>query len=135
MTRVLPAGGAILAMAGMGGFYAAVLWVLGGGWGFVVWQTEKIWPWLAAVLLTFGFQVYWAMKVRQAGMAAAGGGGSAAAMIACCAHHVSEVLPLAGLVTGASLVVKYQILLMAAAVVINLAGAGIMYRKYRKSAV
>jgi hypothetical protein len=47
-------------------------------------------------------------------------------MVACCAHHVSDVLPLLSLSAAATFLAEYRLPFMAAGLVINLIGIGVI---------
>ncbi len=82
------------------------------------WQDRWI---VLPILAGFGVQVglYVILKkklffpVKDTGprgaLTGAGGGLSATAMAACCAHHVTDVLPLAGLTAAATFLAQYQL--------------------------
>ncbi len=64
-------------------------------------------------------------------MAGASGGTSTAAMVACCAHHVTDILPLAGLSAATTFLANYQVPFMLLGLAMNLAGVGIALRAIR----
>ncbi len=90
----------LLAAAGLGAFYAAVIgWASGGA--HLADQARADWPYLALIIAGFGTQVALLVELRhrrrarhlEQAAAGAGVGSSALAMVACCAHHVADIAP------------------------------------------
>ena len=112
---------------GMAAFYFGTLSILGGGWGFAWRQFGQFWYLIAPIIITFAFQVYLSTKTTWVS-----GPTSAISMAACCAHHVADLIPLVGLVSAASFLVKYQIPAMVFALLLNLGSLGYNLRRWRQ---
>lgn len=115
---------AVLALVGMTAFYFGTLTWLGGGWGFAWRQFSQYWYLVVPIIVTFAAQVY--LSARSAW---ASGPTSVVSMAACCAHHVADLIPLVGLVSAASFLVRYQVPLMVAALVFNVATLLLQYSR------
>jgi hypothetical protein len=70
-------------------------------------------------------------------LAGASGGMSTTAMAACCAHHVTDVLPILGLMAAATFLAEYRIAFMLVGLGMTLVGIGvilvILFKERRKT--
>lgn len=121
------------------GFYLLVMGLGSRSLDFAVSELVRLKYWVSALVLGFGIQVglYGYLKsLRQVGgqekgMMAGSSTASAVAMVACCAHHLTDVLPLIGLSLAATFLVRYQEWFLAAGIVSNLFGIGLMIRNLK----
>jgi hypothetical protein len=133
----------ILAAAGLGVFYAAVVGGV-GGLAHLAQQAGADWPWLVLILAGFGTQVALYAELRRrrrlhpavAAAAGAGGGASAVGMVACCAHHLADLAPLIGASGAAVFLTSYRLPLILAGIGINVVGVVFTARRlYRTSSI
>ncbi|KKU48564.1 hypothetical protein A3H10_03545 [Candidatus Uhrbacteria bacterium RIFCSPLOWO2_12_FULL_46_10] len=102
-------------------------------------QFSSLWYWMAALIVGFGVEVGLFAYLRgshnhpSAGVVAGGGAGSTIAMVACCAHRLVDFLPFLGLTLFAAALIKYQVYLLAASVLFNLAGIAYLIMMIRKT--
>jgi len=125
-----------LGALGLLGFYLLVMGLGSGSLDFAVSELVRLRYWVSALVLGFGIQVGlfgYLKNSRKAGgqekgMMAGSSSASAVAMVACCAHHLTDILPLIGLSLAATFLARYQEWFLAAGIVSNLAGIGLMVR-------
>ncbi len=130
----------LIAAAGLGVFYAAVVGGVSRSLRHLGTQVASDWPWLAVILAGFGLQVALMWELRQrhrmnrtaATATGAGAGASAVGMVACCAHHVADVAPFLGAGAAATFLLDYRVPFMSAGIAINAVGLAIAIRRLRR---
>lgn len=128
-----------LGSLGLLGFYFLVMGLGSGSLDFAVSELVRLRYWVGALVVGFGTQVGLYGYLRglkkadgQGKRVMAGSGtASAVAMVACCAHHLTDVLPLIGLSLAATFLASYQEWFLAAGIVSNLFGVGLMVRNLK----
>lgn len=121
-------------------FYFTIL-SLANSPGHAVEQFLDMWYWIVPLVTGFGIQIglyahiKGSMQKAPAGVAAetaACGGVSTVSMAACCAHHVTDILPLAGLSAVATFLGRYQTLFLLIGVISNIIGITMMLKIIQK---
>lgn len=121
----------IIAGVSLLAFYASTMWLLSRSWEAVVLQFKALWWLMVPLSVSFGLQVgLFTNLQRNKGTMVAGGSSAGIGMIACCAHHLVEVFPILGFSALAIFLADYQTQLLALSLIINLVGAGLMFRTY-----
>lgn len=130
----------LIAAAGFGVFYAAVVGGISRSLRHLGTQVASDWPWLVVILAGFGLQValMWELRRRHqmnrttAAATGTGTGASAVGMVACCAHHVADLAPFLGASAAATVLLDYRIPFMAAGIAINAVGVVMAIRRLRR---
>lgn len=121
------------------GFYFLVMGLGSGSLDFAVSELVRLKYWVSALVLGFGVQVglfsylktCGKMGSQEKGIMTGSSTTSALAMVACCAHHLTDVLPLIGLSLAATFLARYQEWFLAAGIISNLFGVGLMVRNLK----
>ena len=129
-----PVAVGLVASLGMLAAYLGLITLL-QDWGHAVQQLGEDRWYIAAIALGFGTQVglfsYLHALHAQAmkGPVAASTGTSSVAMLACCAHHVTDVLPVLGVVGVAAVLDAYKMPLLWLGIGSNVVGVVYLIRK------
>ena len=128
----------ILSFVGLILFYFLTMGLISRSWAVTLAQFKALFLWMVAISLSFSAQVYLFLSLRK--RVGGGLGGhlvtttattSTFSMVACCAHHLTDVLPLIGLSLAATFLARYQEWFLAAGIVSNLFGVGLMVRNLK----
>lgn len=97
-------------------------------------QFTIMWHWILLLVAGFGIQIglfayiknYSTANMATKSAIAASGTVSTGSMIACCMHHLTDVLPFAGISAAALFLNKYQILFFVIGILSGLIGMNLM---------
>ena len=123
---------------GMAVLYSGVL-IGTSGLAHLAEQWARYGPVLVVLWSLFGLQVALLIDVRRASSRglratdAAAGGTTAIGMLACCAHHVADLVPIVASVGIASVLVAWQPWILAAALVLSVAGTTATARRWART--
>lgn len=134
--------GGVLGAAALFALYLTIVTVA-ESWSHALELFRQDMLFVVPIILGFGIQVGLFVYLTQGlrlpknahtanALTGAGTGTSTVAMVACCAHHVTDVLPLVGLSAAAVFLAEYKVWFMAAGLVTNLVGIGVMLRVLRR---
>ncbi len=107
-------------------------------------QFQELWLWIVLLSTGFGIQVglYARTKIlvkkqidSSRGIVVATGATSSVSMLVCCAHHLTEVLPIAGLSALSIFLIRYQVPILMVSLFFNVLGIIVMIRNMKKLAV
>ncbi|MDV3277183.1 MAG: hypothetical protein LYZ69_01790 [Nitrososphaerales archaeon] len=112
--------------------YFAIV-TLAQGFGHAVAEFISLSHLMVPLVVGFGIQVslfsytrHYAKAIQSSASVTAGGGVSTASMIACCAHHVTDLVPFAGITAAAIFLTAYQTFFIFIGLLSNMVGITVM---------
>ena len=141
--QLWPTFSGLLGALGLSLLYLGIV-SLAESWAHALTLFQEDAPFVIPIILGFGVQIglltyikrgqHLRVGARGAGaLTGTGGGTSTLAMVACCAHHVTDVLPLAGLSGAAIFLAQYKVPFMVIGLVSSAASITVLLTKIRKS--
>lgn len=119
-------------------FYFTVMRFLAGSWEAAVSQFYKLWYYMIPLSFGFGIQVGLYSYLRKLIKNNSGKRvmmtnttTSAIGMVTCCAHHLTDVLPLAGLTVFSTLLVTFQTPILLVGIISNCLGIYFLVQKIK----
>lgn len=100
-------------------------------------QLKTFWPYIALIMMLFGFQVGLWTRLRErlrrpgsaTGAVVASGASGTVAMIACCSHYLASLVPLVAISGALAALARFQPFLYAFGVLVNLGGIAVVSRR------
>jgi hypothetical protein len=138
-----PLASGLLGAMGLAALYLGIV-ALAESWIHALDLFREDAPFVVPIILGFGVQVGLFVHLRQRVRLAAGGRAAGAlagtsaststlGMVACCAHHLTDVLPLVGLSGATVFLAQHKVLFMAAGLLSNAIGIGVLLMTIRKA--